>query len=730
MLAKSSEKKPYIYNDVRYEVKELDVRLIDTRYKHVESIGVSKFTQRPSFKGEVDSFIKTEEPKKVDKSNNNKFDFSEAVKNFGKGIISPFAALIKHPLMAVGMIAGTVALTTLVPVLAPVLAVGFGAFSVAQIGKGTYDAVKNYKQGNYDDAEKSFDKIGQGVVGTALTALGIKQGAKIAKEAKLMNELKVNTISNAQKESIAMSVDNGGFWSALKENVSLLTTKNGLKSVANQFRPSMIKARALDVFNRIRGNNKVEETREVQRTVEKEVETTEYRIVKQEDFAKTPEGIRRAALTEEQIQQEVQLAFDEVFDRLGVPKDQRPKLTVHNTSAHEGGSYTKNCHELKINSEGYRSGNFEIDEVVMHEATHCKESLLRAGIPQDRVNQIVKEQLLSRIMNGENEEILVGRCLYAETMEPPMMSPKMRAEFAEFAEAELLKPETTSLKSYLYELERKNVDAVSLARAEQKARPLLDRLKAMMDSNPEFAGQYANKEEAMKMLVKYSTSHNHRYNEFIDVKIPVGYSNGERVYLELPELKGEELLKAEQSLIDHIPTTEGNARMQTIRNSLFAGDKDFNQYQFSPEEVLAQKKGHEFFIEKQLAKLAEMRQNGTLNPVEEFRLEALIQRARAIINYKTKGLDYYGQYNKMINNPSDKALADVVKLLEKELAGLKAGTKKVTYIKEPYTVTKIEQEIITELIKVMVDRPMPTTAIPKETIYNMLAILEGNQKAA
>lgn len=708
----------------------MDVRLIDTRYKHVESIGVSKFTQRPSFKGDVDTFDMTEKSEKVDKSNNNKFDFSEAAKNFGKGIISPITALIKHPLLALGMVAGTVALTTLVPVLAPVLAVGFGAFSLYQVGKGTYDAVKNYKQGNYDDAEKSFDKIGQGVVGTALTALGLKQSAKIAKEAKLMNELKVDTLTNAQRESISASVNNSGLYGALKENITLLTTKNGLKSIANQFRPSMMKARALDVFNKIRGNNKVEETREVQRTVEKEVETTEYRLVKQEDFSKTPEGIRRAALSEEQIQQEVQLTFDEAFDKLGVPKDQRPKLTVYKGSAHEGGSYTQNRHSLKINSDGYRAGNFEIDEVVMHEATHCKEALLRAGIPQSRVNQIVKEQLISRIMNGENEEILVSRCFYAETMTPPKMSSKMRAEFVEFAEAELLKPETTSLESYVFEVGRSSKDPVALVRAKQGAQPLLDRLKTMMDNNPEFVAQYSSEDEALTMLAKYSASHNFRYKEFTNVKIPMNSSGGTTTYLDVPELTGEKLLEAEQSLINHIPTAEGNARMQTITNQVFAGDKDFNQYQFSPEEVLAQRNGHQFFIDKQLAKLAEMRQNGTLNPAEEYRLEALIHRARNIINYKTKGQEYYGQYTKMINNPSDRALAAVVKAFENELSRLKPGTKPVPYVNEPYTVTKIEEEIITELVSVMVDRPIATTAIPKETIYNLLAILEGNQKAA
>ena len=119
-----------------------------------------------------------------------------------------------------------------------------------------------------------------------------------------------------------------------------------------------------------------------------------------------------------------------------------------------------------------------------------------------------------------------------------------------------------------------------------------------MDNNPEFVAQYSSEDEALTMLAKYSASHNFRYKKFTNVKIPMNSSGGTTTYLDVPELTGEKLLEAEQSLINHIPTAEGNARMQTITNQVFAGDKDFNQYQFSPEEVLAQRNGHQFFIDK------------------------------------------------------------------------------------------------------------------------------------
>ena len=65
-----------------------------------------------------------------------------------------------------------------------------------------------------------------------------------------------------------------------------------------------------------------------------------------------------------------------------------------------------------------------------------------------------------------------------------------------------------------------------------------------------------------------------------------------------------------------------------------------------------------------------------------------------------------------------------------ELNKLKNRTQNFGYIKEPYKVTRIEEEIVTELIRVLVDAPIVTTAIPKETIYNILAILNGKKQSA
>jgi len=97
--------------------------------------------------------VKLKEPDKdtvsLSKNNNGKFDISECIKNFVKGVISPLTAIIKHPLMTTGVVGVTIAACRLIPVLGPILAIGFGGLSVFQLGKGIYDVVKNYKNKIY-----------------------------------------------------------------------------------------------------------------------------------------------------------------------------------------------------------------------------------------------------------------------------------------------------------------------------------------------------------------------------------------------------------------------------------------------------------------------------------------------------------------------------------------------------------------------------------------------------
>lgn len=649
----------------------------------------------------------------VDKSCNNEFDVSEAAKNFAKGAISPVTAAIKHPFITAGVLAGTVVACSVVPVLGPLMLLGFGALSVGQMVKGSADAVKNYKNGDYDKAEKSFDLIGQGTVGTLLSLLGVKQSAQVAKEAKVMSELNVTTLDQGAKNQILCEVQNNKFLANLKEIMSLLTTKSGLKAVGTQFKPEVLKFRAKN-FVKMFVPQQTEET-----VTRRKFKTSEEKAA---EFKASPEGIRRAALSDEQVEQEVVTLFDKAFDELGIPRNQRPNLKLEkNGKIEHGGSYSKSKHTLEINPDAYKAGTFELDDVIMHEATHCKEALLRAGIPKERAQEIVKNELISRILNGESEEIIVkGGFLGPEMMKAPKLPQGMKEEFAQLAKDMLYTEDdklSKSISDFLNHTAWKEkgseaFNAETLENAQKALEPLFQRLRSMIDRYPEYSELNRPKPpyldgDAFTKLLKYVQSEQTRYQSFSDVKINRGTSYQPN-YVDIPELSGEQLAQAEKSLIDNITTIEGNGRVAGF-NGMFASNEAFNQYQFSPEEVLAQKNGNKFLIDNLTAKMQEMKAAGTLTPEQEAGMLKIIEKAKAVIEYKTKGLEYYEKYTQMINNPSDKELAATVKAMEQELIALNER------------INPAEYETVTRIITKYGFQNLSSVAIPHNAIYEILA---------
>ncbi|MCD7878507.1 MAG: hypothetical protein LUG16_01080, partial [Candidatus Gastranaerophilales bacterium] len=409
---------------------------------------------------------------------------------------------------------------------------------------------------------------------------------------------------------------------------SLATTKEGRAAVVSQFKPNAMKAKLTQPNVKTGKKRKISEQERIK------------------DFKKSQEGIRRANLSDEQIQQEFQAHFDKAFDEMGIPKDQRPKLKIIDSKETLGGRYTSDNNVLSLNKNAYKAGVFELDDVCAHEATHYKESLLRARLSQDKVNQTVQDELISRIMNGESEEIIKsGGILGAETMKPPKMNSTMRADFAELA------------KSKMYN------------QANFKADDLSSELTALMDKYPDFISQYNSKDEALQILKDYSTSHNVRFKSFTN------QGSVKDIAATMPALTPEEELQAVQSLKNSIPTLEGNGVNGSFANSFFGSQKAYNQYQFSPEEVLAQQNGNKHLISQLELEMQNMKNNGTLNAEQEKIILDKINRAQATIDYKTKGLEYYTKYEQHLHNPSDTKIAKELSNLEKELKTLEDATK-------------------------------------------------------
>lgn len=618
-----------------------------------------KIVQKIDISSKDDVFEKA----KADGSCDGKFTVKEAAKNFLMGVVSPLKAIKEHPFMALGTVVLSVSACTLVPVLTSIMSIGFGAMAVAQLAKGCYSVVKEYKNGNYDESEKAFQKIGAGAISTATSVAGLKQSAKIAAEAKVMQQNGVKALSDVQKAEISSKILEGGILNALKENFSLIFTKSGRKAVINQFKPSSIKTRALeniDIFKTNRKTNKPAQSSNSKSNFK----------AKTEEFKKSPEGIRRSNLTDEQIETEVKTLFDKAFDELEVPKEYRPQLTIVKKGEGYGGCYSRSRHSMEFNIDAYKAGVFEMDDVIMHEATHCKEALYRAQLPPDEAASILKNELKNRIMNGESEEVVYNASLFGnQTMTPPKLTDKMKTDFINLADDMLYNEGsnfTQNLQAYCVNKKcqmrnSKYCDINALHNAEVEIKPLLDKLQKMLDLNPEFVAQYSSKDDALQVLAEYSLSHNLRFRSYANVNIP-----GVR-FNELPKMSPEQLQHVKQSFIDGFETFEGNARVSSPLFKIAPTRGSFNQYQFSPEEVLAQQNGNKFLIKNLTAKLDKMKQAGTLTADDEAFITSAIEKAKMIVEFKTKGLEYYKNYTKLINNQNDADLAQIVKSANEEL---------------------------------------------------------------
>lgn len=621
---------------------------------------------------------------KKDASCDNKFTKLEALKNFGKGLVSPLKAIIQHPFISLGMIGATVAVCSAVPALAPVITIGFGALSLYEVGKGTYNAVKEYKHGNYDNSEKAFEKIGTGVVGTVLTALGLKNTAKTSLE--LVEAQKAGRpLTALEKFKIAEKVKENGLYSALKDNLKIFT-KDGLKSLGNNFKPANIISR----FKR--HSNSIE----------------------QKPPVSSEELQRRSNMSTNDIKQASQTILDKTFDEMGIPKNLRPKLVIsdelryqtvedankivseyvtaqmrlqdffnpnpkqynievfapgenlkamtneeiltriktvlnsdsktasltsdefvlksllNEQSPTKGGCYTKDNHTITVQTGAYRGGGYgSLEEIVSHEALHAKMAIYRSSLPVEESQAIIKEVLRDRIINGEPEQILhKGSILGPDMMDAPKMSPKMRKDFLRWA------------------------DEFIFAKGDKAESA--SKLNKLLDLNPEFVSQNGGtRKAALKVLQNYVTSHQNRYKCFSNSKIKD---------IESLTLTPEQHKIAVESLKEYVACVEGNARNGGFLTNVFGADsKTFNQYQLSPEEIMARNTAAEF----EKAKISAILEDTTLPAAKRAEYMKRMQDLDFIFEYNAVGKEYYELYTKALNNPENKVLAKALKKMEK-----------------------------------------------------------------
>lgn len=157
-----------------------------TEVRKVAASTVSSVTQQQKSKTDTTNNIDVpmtgkDNIKPADNSCDGKFSFSEALKNFGKGLVSPVTNMFSSPqnfLMGIGMIAGSALLIAATGgAAAPLLVAAGVATGTFQAGKAIYE-IATAKNG--DDVEKAFYDIGGATSTIGLSITGAKASLKQA----------------------------------------------------------------------------------------------------------------------------------------------------------------------------------------------------------------------------------------------------------------------------------------------------------------------------------------------------------------------------------------------------------------------------------------------------------------------------------------------------------------------------------------------------------------------
>lgn len=492
---------------------------------------------------------------------------------------------------------------------------------IYEFGKSSYNIVKHSASGEYDKAEKDFEGLGQGTINTVLTALGMRQSARVTKEAQLLSETKATKLSVEQISKIKDEVKSLTLFKSFKESLKLYTTKEGRQAFMYQFKKPVIKERLQDLKNII---------------VKKKEQTKESFDIK-EEFAKTPEGIKRAKMTTEEISQEVSKLAKESFDQYGIPEELRPKIEIVKKDAKTGGGYYAQKHTIEINETAYREGAFDLPNTIKHEATHAKEALIRETLTFTKKEQLTKEYLLNKIQTGDNNTVAYDTTIFGNaTIKPPKMSTGMQTDFAKLAQENI------------YKIGSNGLDKKQLTKL----------VEPLIDKYPEFISQYQSKEEALDMLTKYAQSH--------QLRDKVGTTTA----INLPADKVAKLGYIDESTAINsfkgiLECLDGNMSYKTVSGNMGLGG-DFTQYEFGAEEVLAQLSGNKFEISHLEQELATLRKRPNFDAKQEAYLLSQIESAQKTIKYKSMGQKYYKLFMDYKHNPSPE-LAKEINTLAVEL---------------------------------------------------------------
>ncbi len=364
--------------------------------------------------------------KKTDKSNDGKFSWMEAARNFGKGLISPITAMfssVTNFAIGAGIIAAGVGLIMLVPAAAiPLMALGLAAGAVTT-GVGIYKAATAK---NGDDVEKAFYQFGQAtfeIVGSLIGAKSLLKGSvikntdgvKSIKDAELARSItglddvsKVARVEQVINEMGILDQVNACFTAlvpAVKSSWNSLTGRTAGGAAAGT---TTVAASQTDATPAPQPNANPKPAASNIETVKPATSKLSFTddLLKLVNEKNIPVEQRRAILSK---------AYSDACESLGIPEHLRAKFSVYEGKDFDNfpgrGGYDSTSHEIKLyydinksNKGDYGFINLMDDMATLfHETFHSQRGMSRQlYLTKDERWDIVSKNAIDWFINNNN----------------------------------------------------------------------------------------------------------------------------------------------------------------------------------------------------------------------------------------------------------------------------------------------------------------------------------------
>ena len=339
------------------------------------------------------------------------------------------------------------------------------------------------------------------------------------------------------------------------------------------------------------------------------------------DINKNPEAIRRRNLSDEEILKEAQGILDECFKKKGLNESLIPKVILEEDEYCLAG-YCGKEHIIAINPKEYRNGLFSTHNILMHEATHAERASLRARLPEEIKEKTIREELIRKVLEGDNR--------YVEIVDEPIiipqpkMSDKMKKEFVELAE-----------KSVYTKGDMEKVDKINFKEMAEK----------LINNNPDFLDKYKSKEDAVGHIEDYLKSHYTRYNHY-------SYSTSRVNTSDLPELTPKEIEEAKKSCIEALNCGAVNKTKEILDEYKTKNQEYITDYLCDDEEILCNKEGYSYTIEKMKKKIEELKSKGARTPELEGYYYNFIKEGELSLEFRNKLIEINKMRKQMTKNPA------------------------------------------------------------------------------